>query len=184
MHRLVIGVGAVAAATLALTGCTGQGEASAPTPMPSPASSTGPYLPDVIESMTPAPNPSDVPPDDGVTPGAHAAPEWDDESRQGAIDAAVTAMVAFARPDADFESWWAQLEPLLTAEAAQDYAYVDPATVPARTVNGSGMIVDDTSAYLARVAVPTDAGIYTVIVTRTDADAPWLVSRFTPQEAD
>ncbi|MGW9114526.1 hypothetical protein [Microbacterium sp. NPDC055683] len=181
MRKHAIGAGIAVIAAIALAGCTGQSE---PEPTPTPFSTAGPYLPDSIKSMTPAPNPSDVPPDDGVTPGYHEAPEWDEESRQAATDAAVKAMTAFARPSLDYDTWWAELEPLLTVQAAQDYAYVDPAAVPASSVTGPGVIVDDTSAYLARVEVPTDAGTYTIIVSRADAGSPWLVSRFTPPEEE
>ncbi|QGU28153.1 hypothetical protein [Microbacterium oryzae] len=137
-------------------------------------------MPESVRSLTPAP--SDAVPDDGVEPGRHEAPEWDEASRQAVVDAAVAAMTAFARPSLDADAWWEGVEPLLTADAAQDYAYVDPANVPASAVTGPAVIVDDTSAYLAHVEVPTDAGAYTLILSREDAGSPWLVSRFTPPE--
>ena len=40
----------------------------------------------------------------------------------------------------------------------------------------------ETSAYIAGVEVPTDAGVYTVILSRVDGASPWLVERFTPPE--
>ena len=89
-------------------------------------------------------------------------------------------MAAFARPGLDYDTWWAELTPLLTQQAQQDYAYVDPANVPASAVTGPGVLVDERSAYVADVEVPTDAGTYTLVLTRTDAAAPWLTSRFTP----
>ena len=178
MRRRSIGViAAVAAITLA--GCAGQSD---PEPTATPSASDSPLAPDGITHLSPAPNASDAPPDDGVTPGQHEAPEWDEKSRAEATDAAVKAMTAFARPTLDYDTWWSEVEPLLTIQAAQDYAYVDPATIPASAVTGPGVIVDDTSAYLARVEVPTNAGTYTLIVSRTNAASPWLVSRFNPPQ--
>ncbi len=42
------------------------------------------------------------------------------------------------------------------------------------------MLVDDSSAYLARVRVPTDAGPYVVLLAREGAGEAWLVERITP----
>lgn len=170
--------GAVAvAAVLVLAGCSAsQDETVAPSPS---ASSSGPTLPD-LESLAPAP--SDATPDDGVQPGRHEAATWDDASRAVVVDAADKAMRAFARPDLDQAAWWAGVEPLLTTQAQQDYAYVVPANIPVRKVTGTATLVDASSAYLGRVEVPTDVGTYTVILTRADGSSPWLVSRFTPPE--
>lgn len=98
------------------------------------------------------------------------------------MEAAENALRAFAQPDADYEEWWAELEPRLTPQAAEDYAYVDPVNVPVKEVTGSAELVDESSAYVGRVEVPTDAGRYTLILNRRDAGAPWLVSRITPPE--
>lgn len=51
-----------------------------------------------------------------------------------------------------------------------------------REVTGEGFIVNDASAYVATVEVPTDAGRYQLVLNRKNADAPWLVSRITPVE--
>ncbi|WP_250443995.1 hypothetical protein [Actinotalea sp. C106] len=109
-------------------------------------------------------------------------PQWDPAAREQAASAAAAAMAAFARPDLDPGSWWAELAPLLSAQGQMDYQYVDPAVVPARAVTGPGQVLDETSALVAPVAVPTDVGTYEVIVSRTDAGAPWLVERLTPPE--
>lgn len=120
--------------------------------------------------------------DTGETITPQAVPTWDDASRSAAIDTAESALTAFARPTLDHATWWAELSPLLTQQAQLDYSYVDPANVPATAVTGEGAITDETSAYVATVAVPTDAGTYDVLLTRTDALEPWLASRFTPPE--
>ncbi|WP_152275396.1 hypothetical protein [Arthrobacter koreensis] len=91
-------------------------------------------------------------------------------------------MSAFARPSLDEDTWWAELGGLLNEEAAQDYAYVDPANIPATAVTGPGVLTDESSAYVGYVDVPTDAGVYRLILNRTDAVAPWLVSRISPPE--
>lgn len=109
-------------------------------------------------------------------------PEWDQASRASALGAARDVMAAFARPDLPFDQWWAGLQPMLDQQASRDYSYMDPSVIPVTTVTGEGALLDEDSAYIARVAVPTDAGEYTVLLSRRDADAPWLASRMTPPE--
>lgn len=105
---------------------------------------------------------------------------WDDQSRAAAIRAAETAMDAFARPDLDHAAWWAGLEPLLTREAATVYVDVDPANIPVHGLTGPGVIVDDTSAYVATVQIPTAAGRYNILISRRGGSAPWLVEKIRP----
>lgn len=121
--------------------------------------------------------------DSGESVVPEEVPQWDEASRREVVGAAQAAMTAFARPDLPDETWWAGLEPLLTTEAAPEYAYVDPANIPARKVTGQGRIVFDTSAYVATVEVPTDAGRYRLVLVRRDATTPWLVSKISPVEA-
>ena len=109
-------------------------------------------------------------------------PEWDQASRASALGAAHDVMTAFARPDLPFDQWWAGLQPMLDQQASRDYSSMDPSVIPVTTVTGEGSLLDEDSAYIARVAVPTDAGEYTVLLSRRDADAPWLASRMTPPE--
>ncbi|PYF96376.1 hypothetical protein SAMN05216184_11936 [Georgenia satyanarayanai] len=132
----------------------------------------------------PAPVPSGLIDDDTgevITP--RAVPEWDAESRAATAAAGEEVMRVFARPDLDHDSWWAQLQPLLSNEAQIDYAHVDPANIPAREVTADPSVTEDSSAYVARVQVPTDVGDYTVLLSRRDANAPWLAERITPPEA-
>ncbi len=171
---------------LGVPGCSGS-----PTPAPTADATSSapatdgvgaPSLPD-LDRFTPAPTGA-VDEDTGQTVGSQPVPTWDAASRAGAIDAAKAALTAFARPRLDYDTWWAGLEPLLTPEAAQDYAYVDPANVPVTAVTGTGRVVGSTSAYVARVAFGTDVGTYTVVVSRADGAAPWLTSRITPPQND
>ncbi len=173
--------GVIFATTVALTGCTGQDEGPTPTPVtvsstPTPA----PSMPD-LNQFTPPPS-GLIDEDTGEIIEPQPVPQWDEASRVAVVAAAEAAMTAFARPDLDEETWWAGIEPLFTDEAAQRYAYVDPANIPVREVIAEGFIIDDASAYVAIVEVPTDAGRYQLVLNRRNAEAPWLVSRITPVE--
>lgn len=165
----------VTAAAVVLAGCTGTASTPAPAPTPS-GSTSGPIFPDASQ-MTPAPEGA-IDEDSGETHGPRPVPLWDDDSRQSAIAAAGTVMSAYARPDLGFEEWWAQLQPLLDQKATADYAYMDPSRIVASSVTGPGVITDESSAYVAYVDVPTNAGTYGLILSRADADSPWLASRF------
>ena len=113
-----------------------------------------------------------------ITPDV--APTWDASARSAAVTSAQAVVAAFARHDLDPTSWWAGLSPLLSAQAQLDYSGVDPASVPAHEVTGVGQIVEATSAAVARVTVPTDAGTYTVILSRTGEARPWLAEQIRP----
>lgn len=180
VQRLAIGAGIAAVVALALSACSGQGESpsTTTTPPPTPASTSTPLD---LGQFTPAPAGA-IDEDTGETITARPVPTWDQQSRAAVVEAAQTAMAAFARPSLDYDTWWAELSPLLTQQAQQDYSYVDPANVPAAAVTGTGTLVDETSAYVANVQVPTDVGTYTLVLTRVDAASPWLASRFTPPE--
>lgn len=163
----------VIAAAVTLTACTAQEPAPTPTPTPS---SSGPTFPDAAP-FNPAPSGA-IDEDSGEVIEPQPVPEWDDESRAAAIAAAETALRAYARPDLSADAWREGLTPLLDQKAQQDYSYIDPARIVASEVTGAGTITDDTSAYVAFVDVPTNAGTYGVVVSRADGDAPWLTSRF------
>ncbi len=110
-----------------------------------------------------------------------AYPSSDDAGRQDAQAAAAAAMQAFARHDLPTPSWWAGLAPLLSPTAVQAYQGVDPASVPAHQVTGVAYLTGDAGTpYLARVAVPSDAGDYVVLLSRAGQGQRWLVERLTP----
>lgn len=180
MRYVAIG-GIALVCSLILAGCTSQDEGATPTPVtvsstPTPA----PSMPD-LSQFTPPPS-GLIDEDTGEIIEPQPVPQWDEASRVAVVAAAEAAMTAFARPDLDEETWWAGIEPLFTDEAAQRYAYVDPANIPVREVIAEGFIIDDASAYVAIVEVPTDAGRYQLVLNRRNAEAPWLVSRITPVE--
>ena len=112
----------------------------------------------------------------------HAPPTWDDHAAAEAGDRAVAFLRAFARPDLPAEDWHAGLTGFMTPEAAELFAYVDPANVPATQVTGTPAVSPGGSVYLAVVQVPTDAGTYRVTLTRTAAGQPWLVTYADPAE--
>ena len=161
------GVAFLAAASIALTACAG-------TPADSPASTEG-------SARTPSTTPSAPLPDSTGSTG-HAEPSWDAASRRAATAAGDEIMTAFARPRLSEEAWWAGLEPLLSTEARALYAAVDPANVPANAVTGKGKLLDEASAYIARVQVPTNIGRYTVVLSRDSVNAEWQGERITPPD--
>lgn len=165
----------VMTAAVVLAGCTGIAETSEPASTPS-ASTSGSIFPD-SSTFTPAPQGA-IDEDSGETHGPRTVPTWDDSSRQSAVAAAQTVMLAYARPNLGFDEWWANLQPLLDQKATQDYAYMDPSRIVATTITGAPVITDETSAYVAYVDVPTNAGRYGLILSRVDGDSPWLTSRF------
>lgn len=172
--------GAVIALALLLGACTGPTERPAPTgpatsppaaTAPRPTASAGPPL------LEPTATPMDAP---EAGPTGAPAPVWDDASRASAADLASRAMTAYARPAADPAQWWTDLSALLSPGARGDYQWVDPAAVAATAVTGPARVVEEPSVYLARVAVPTDAGEYVLLLSRQDGPTPWSVERIDP----
>lgn len=177
MRKIAAVLVATAATAVLLTGCVQRVSDAGTGLMPTvSASESGPVFPD-SSTFSPAPRGA-VDEDSGETHGPRSVPVWDDESRQSAIAAADAVMRAYARPDLGFDEWWAQLQPLLDQKATADYAYMDPSRIVASSITGPGAITDESSAYVAYVYVSTNAGTYGVILSRADADSPWLASRF------
>ena len=114
---------------------------------------------------------------DDVFVAPEPVPTWDEAALLAAGRSAEEAVAAFLAESDDI-TWWTAVSPLLSLTAQQAYVGTDPAEVPGRTVVGAPVLLDAGSAYLARVLVPTDAGDYEVLLSRTGAGAPWLVERF------
>lgn len=119
---------------------------------------------------------------DESAPSEPVEATWDESVRKAARDAARATMTAFAATDRTAAAWWDELEPLLTPQARPVYRDVDPRLVPVTEVTGEPEVTDETSTLLAEVAVPTDIGPYTVLLTRTDGAAPWLAEQIRPPE--
>ena len=119
---------------------------------------------------------------DETAPSEPVEATWDDAVRTAARDAARATMLAFAATDQTAAAWWDGLKPLLTPQAQPVYQDVDPRLVPVTEVTGDPEVTDETSMLLAEVAVPTDIGSYTVLLTRADGAAPWLAEQIRPPE--
>ena len=175
--RANVTLGVMLTLSVCLTGCAKQAEQ----PVSAPAQAPSVTWPENSSQFTP-PQSGVINEDTEEPVIVEAVPQWDEASQTAVIQAAEKAMSTFARPDLGYDTWWAGIQPLLTLDAAQNYVYVDPENIPVREVTGTGVIIEDSSAYVATVEVPTDAGRYHVLLIRKDADAPWLVSRITPIE--
>lgn len=180
MQRVWPAIAAVAVVALTAVGCSTASE----TPISYPTETLSPSATPSTPSPTGFPTvpPGYVDEDTGQIIAPAPVATWSAADRAAAIEAANAAMTAFARPSLEQDTWWAELSPLLTPQARTDYAYVQASVVPASRVIGSGTITDDSSAMVVRVDVPTDVGVYTVVLTRQDGASPWLAARFTPPE--
>lgn len=121
---------------------------------------------------------------DGTT-GAAPTPGHlglDDASRDQAIALADRALALYARPDTAYDQWWGDLAPLLSAQATIAYATVDPANIPVRTMTGDAKLEGWDTPEVARVPVPTDVGVFLVVLSRSEADPVWRVERFMAPE--
>ena len=177
MPRLGGIVAATACLALVLGACSSTPEAPPSNPVPS-----SPVT--VPTGLTPAP--TDVPEqhDDGSTgtplPGSTLT--LDDASRASAIERGQKVMSLFARRNVPATQWQADLAPYLTPQAATAYQYVDPANVPPTKITGPVTLTPASTQLVARVSVPTDAGVYLVIMSRTDESPTWLADRIMPPE--
>ena len=162
----------------ALAGCTvTQPTAGAPT-----AAGTSVAAP---TGLTPAPTGLPEARDDGsvASPQPVSTLRLDGPARAAATDTATKAMTLFARRDVPAQRWFDDLSQLLTPPAAQAYVGTDPAKVPPTKVTGPASLTPGSVPRLARVAVPTDVGVYLVILSRSADDPRWLVERITPPES-
>ena len=93
----------------------------------------------------------------------------------------------FARPTGklDPHTWWKRVAAMLTDDAVDDYLGTDPSMVPFTKVTGPAALVASTDEsdgfWLQKVAVPTDAGTYQVLIQRV---TPGLSDRLLVIELD
>jgi hypothetical protein len=172
------GVLVVTACLAGLLGGCGSNSEPAPTAPLSAASATVPT------GLTPAPSTIPEQYDDGSTgtplPGATLT--LDRASRTSALTTGKQVMALFARRNVSADRWINDLSPYLTAQAAQAYQYVDPRNVPPTKITGQVKLTPASTSFVARVSVPTDAGVYLVILSRTDDSPTWLADRIMPPE--
>jgi hypothetical protein len=117
--------------------------------------------------------------EDESAPHDHDA-EADPNAEADSTALATRAVTLFCRPSLDYDTWIAELYPVLSQAAAVAYETVDPANVPCTGVTGAAQIRDTDGAYTSRVLVPTDAGDYSVYVHRPLDTSPWAVEQITP----
>lgn len=113
-------------------------------------------------SDSPAPEPSPRP--------TQTTPDGD---RAVAERAARTTLETWARPTLPYGRWWKDLKPLLTPEAAEDYAETDPANIPALRITGRA--VERAEPYDPNVTTfyfETTEGTFGVDVARSPG-GPW-----------
>lgn len=97
-----------------------------------------------------------------------------DGDRVRAEKTARKVLTTWARPEVPYKRWWADLEPLLSPEARDDYSYTDPTVIPALKIRGAG--VEDSGPYDPWVATfyyPTSAGRFGVDLARSHQDGKW-----------
>ena len=129
-----------------------------------------------------------TPPQPGAEAAVETSPEpsyspltLDPDGRAAARRQARLTMQAYARPRLSPNAWWNGLRPHLSAAAQADYTGTDPSQVLATRITGPATLTPASLPALARVAVPTDAGIYLLLLSRTPGQA-WTVERITPPE--
>lgn len=173
----------IAGLCAALSGCTDEPSASgqpAQEPYPIPSTSSN-MVPTDIETA-----PTDVPDqyDNGLVAELRTdAPlVLDDEARRVALAMGTEVMRRFARRDIDADTWYNELVPYLTIQAALDYKNTDPANVPPTAVTGEARLTPASSEQVARVSVPTNAGVYLVILSRNPDLPDWRADRIMPPE--
>lgn len=159
----------MAVLAVALAGCSANEE---PKDVPSASASTPNF-----SNLTPLPT-GLLDEDTRETYMPRSVATWDAASREAAVKAGEEAMGLFARPTLDQKTWWDEISPLMNDVARKDYAYVQPNSIPANKVTGPGKLIEEDSAYVATIEVPTNAGAYGVILNRADADSPWKIARF------
>lgn len=175
--RLAVAVGVLTAVAMPLLGGCAR-----PQPAPVVTVTAGSESADG-DPLRPAPTDALEALDDGsvVTPAPASTLVLDDAARSSAVTQATAVMAAFASaPGESAQQWWSQLRPLMSESGREVYASVDPANVPVTEVTGDAMVEATSVASVARVAVPTDAGVYVVVLVRTDKFPAWAADRLIP----
>ena len=116
----------------------------------------------------------------GFTSDEEKPATWTDETRAAATTKAVAAVTAWMNVQGGESRWRAGVSAVLSADALEFYASVDPRNISPGAVAGTPSLAADTSPQLARVTVPTTTGAYEVLLNRLD-DEPWAVQRVRKQ---
>lgn len=160
MTKLTTTVGAALVSALLVASLTGCGDTN----------STEPQSPGASPSQTE----TSSSPENPATTGA-AMPAMNEP-----VTAAQTIFTAWARPELDYETWWAELEPMLSPTGQQAYAGTDPAAIPKLKVTGSYRLdpkpPDDPNT-TALVHVPTNLGSFGLFLVHDGEGQPWRLLR-------
>lgn len=148
---------------IAVTGCTAS------------QASVMPMGPTVSES--PSPGPAHFGETDVVVP-----PEVSSDGAAVAVNGAVEALTAFARPGLGYDEWWAGVLSRLSEQAGVAYEMTDPSLIPVHTITGPGTVHAGSTELSLIVQIPTDDGVYNVTMTRSSPDGPWLADRIRPTQ--
>jgi hypothetical protein len=116
------------------------------------------------------PSTTQAPPPPGLSASAAAA----------AIAAAHQVMIRYARPQLSAQAWLSGMDPVLTQDAAAQFAGTAPSQIPAHQVSGAATLASDSTGGGAVATVPTDAGTYQVFLTRANGSTVWLAEQITP----
>lgn len=172
---------AAAALLLGSAGCTSSRTASTSagssmSSAPSPAATSTLVVPTSVASAPPS---AVVENDDGSTPTPSGSPlVLDDATRTTACTTATTVMRLYARHGLRGSQWYDDLAPLMSDQAKVAYrGTVGPGELEATKVTGSPRFLPSSRITLARVSVPTDAGDYLVVLSRTAQDHVWRLER-------
>lgn len=92
-------------------------------------------------------------------------------------DAAEVMLTTWARPGSDYDQWWSDLRPLLSAGARVDYEMTDPSQLPELTVTGEPEIVAGPSKDTLTVYFATTAGRFGVDMSRRGDRYSWRMIR-------
>lgn len=153
------------AAFLILAGCSSTPASSQSTP---PASSTAlttadPDLADDVEEYV----------DEPLLP---LLATWDEDAEQLALSRATGFVKTYLRPDLDNLTWFPAISGFLSPFARDSYAWIDVDNIPAATITADASVTGEPTGTRVTVAVPTDAGIFTVTLVRGFEGDMWEVS--------
>lgn len=179
--RLAHAVAGLALA-MAIAGCSAQAPAGSRTPSPSDRASNAPVT---VPAASQAPTPATTSAVDRETapqapdPTTMSSLRLDAHATKQASAVATRVVRLYLHRDVTAERWYADLEPYLSATAAEDYQGTQPYKLPRASVAGMpARIVKDSQPLLARVQVPTSGGAVTVVVSRTvENPQTWQVER-------
>ena len=173
------------AGVLALSACSGSGSTGPAaggdgSPAATPSTSTTGATPSAPEQGASASAAKSTPSasTDGAGQGA-----VDGEAQFEAVKTASGAMNAYADADADPDAWHAGISGYVTPELARSLRGTDPSTLGVRQVTGNAEVVLVDGPTSVRVDVPTDAGHFSLGLTRSDAASlVWKVVEIIPVE--